>query len=92
MTIGAVAGYVNGLEFELAGFVVAALYALGRLTWEGKLLRTLANSFFIALNPILPKSWRREVSPTLMSKVRMGGAFLVGAVVVTLAHYPQLWI
>ncbi|HJK90150.1 MAG TPA: A24 family peptidase [Polyangiaceae bacterium LLY-WYZ-15_(1-7)] len=90
--IGAVAGYVNGLEFELAGFVVAALYALGRLTWEGKLLRTLANSFFIALNPILPKSWRREVSPTLMSKVRMGGAFLVGAVVVTLAHYPQLWI
>ena len=38
------------------------------------------------------KSWRREVSPTLMSKVRMGGAFLVGAVVVTLAHYPQLWI
>ncbi len=89
--MGAVAGLTNGLEFELAGFVVAALYAFGRLAYEGKLFRTLSNSVFLALNPLMPKSWRRRVPPSLMSTVRMGGAFFVGASVSVLSHYPELW-
>lgn len=90
--MGAVAGWKLGLEFELAGFVVAALYALGRLAYEGKLLRTLSNSVFLALNPIMPRSWRRRVTPSLMSTVRMGGGFFVGAAVSAISHHPELWM
>jgi prepilin peptidase CpaA len=81
----------RGLEFVLAGLIASALYALLRLAWEGKLLRTLANSLFLALNPILPKAWRREISRENMATVRMGGGFFVGAAVSTLSHHPELW-
>lgn len=89
--MGALAGLYHGLEFALAGFLVAGVYALGRLAWEGKLLRTLGNSLFLALNPLMPKAWRREVTSDSMATVRMGGAFFVGAAIATLSHYPQLW-
>lgn len=89
--IGASAGLFVGLEVELVSFVVAGLYALGRLAWEGELIRTLGNSFFLALNPLLPKKWRREISPTLMSTVRMGGSFLAAAVLSLLARHPELY-
>ncbi|MBX3250770.1 MAG: prepilin peptidase [Myxococcales bacterium] len=89
--MGALAGLYHGLEFALAGFLAAGVYALGRLAWEGKLLRTLGNSLFLALNPLMPKAWRREVTPESMATVRMGGAFFVGAAVATLSHYPQVW-
>ena len=59
--IGASAGVLVGLEIELVSFLVAGLYALGRLAWSGELLKTLANSFFLALNPLLPKKWRRTI-------------------------------
>lgn len=81
----------NGLEMILAGLIASSIYALLRLAWEGKLLRTLANSFFLALNPILPKAWRREITRENMATVRMGGGFFVGAAVVALSHHPEWW-
>ncbi|MCB9598999.1 MAG: prepilin peptidase [Sandaracinus sp.] len=92
--VAAMGGLVHmsyGLEIVLAGLIASSIYALLRLAWEGLLLRTLANSFFLALNPILPKDWRREISREQMSYVRMGGGFAVGALVVTLSHHPELW-
>jgi len=70
--LGAVVGPGHGLEIELLGFLVAALYALGRLAWDGRLLVTLGNTFYLSLNPVLPVRYRRQVSPELMSKVRLG--------------------
>ncbi len=89
--IGATAGIMAGLEIELVAFVVAALYALGRLAWEGKLLRTLGNTLFLALNPLLPKKWRRKVSPSLMNTVRLGGAFLAATILSFLVRQPNLY-
>lgn len=89
--IGAVAGVLVGLEIEFISFIVGGLYALGRLAWEGQLLRTFANSFYLALNPLLPKKWRRKINPSLLSTVRMGGSFLVAAVLTLLARHPYLY-
>lgn len=89
--IGATAGLMAGLEIELVAFVVAALYALGRLAWEGKLLQTLGNTLFLALNPLLPKKWRRKVSPSLMNTVRLGGAFLAATILSFLVRQPNLY-
>ena len=92
--IAAMGGLVHvsrGLEFVLAGLIASGIYALLRLAWEGQLLRTLANSLFLALNPILPTSWRREVARENMATVRMGGGFFVGALVTTLVRHPELW-
>lgn len=90
--IGAVMGPLRGLEVELISLVVAALYALGRLAWEGKLLGTLANSFFLALNPLLPKKHRRKITPTMMATVRMGGAFFAASVLILLSRHPEFYL
>jgi len=70
--LGAIVGPSRGLEMELVGFLVAGFYALARLAWDGRLLVTLGNTFYISLNPILPVRYRRQVSPELMSQVRLG--------------------
>jgi prepilin peptidase CpaA len=79
--IGAVAGLGLGIEAQLVTFLAAALYSLGRLAWRGRLIGTLVNSAFLALNPVLPARWRRQVSPELMTEVRLGGFAFVGTLV-----------
>ena len=86
--IGACAGAMAGLEIELLSLVIAALYALGRLAWQGQLIRTLGNAVFLAMNPLLPKKWRRKVSPTLMNTVRLGGAFLCATLLSFMIRQP----
>ena len=81
-----------GIEALLFTVMAAAVYALIRLAWEGKLLRTLVNAFFLPLNPILPKKWRREVTPELMSKVRLGVPALVGTSFAVLLRYQAMWM
>jgi len=90
--IGAVAGLMVGLEAEFFSFLIAALLSLGKLAWDGKLLRTLTNSLFLALNPILPKKWKREISRELMTKVRIGISALLGTGLAVLFRYPSLWM
>ncbi len=90
--IGAIALPFVGLEIELLGFVCGGVYALGRLAWEGRLLHTLGNSLYLAVNPILPRKYRRTITPTLMSTVRMGVPMMVGAIAALGARYPQLFL
>lgn len=85
--IGAITGAFVGLQAELLAFLFAALFALGRLAWQGKLLSTLGNTLFLGLNPVLPKKHRREVQPELMSKIRLGIPILAG----TLASVLLSW-
>jgi hypothetical protein len=89
---GGADGIGVGIEALLFTSMAAAVYALVRLAWEGKLLRTLANAFFLPLNPLLPKSWRREITPELMSRVRLGVPALVGTAVAIGLRYPTLWM
>jgi prepilin peptidase CpaA len=79
--LGAICGAYVGLEAELLAFVVAAIYALGRLAWHGKLLRTLGNTVWMGLNPVLPQRLRRPVSPELLHTLRLGGAIFAGVLI-----------
>src|SRR5262245_42169881 len=45
--IGAVGGVYVGLEAQLLSLIAASIYALGQLAWNGKLVPTLGNSFFV---------------------------------------------
>jgi hypothetical protein len=75
------------LEGEFLGLLVASIYALGRLTWDGKLFRTLGNMVFLGLNPILPKRWRRTMSKELMERIRLGGAIFGGLALAVLGRF-----
>ncbi len=90
--IGAVTGYDLGLEAELLAFIAAALFSLVLLAWNGKLISTLLNSVFLGLNPILPRRWRREVKPELMSSVRLGGSIFAGTLVAVLLRHTALFM
>lgn len=89
--LGAMTGAGTGLEIELGSFLLATLYALGRLAWRGRLLRTLFNAVWILLNVFLPTGRRRQIRPELMSSVRMGGAILAAALLTVLARAPIAW-
>jgi prepilin peptidase CpaA len=89
--IGGVTGLGVGLEAQLATFLLAALISLGRLAWRGRLVRTLANSLFVGLNPFLPSRWRREVAPELMTMVRLGGFAFFGTLLALFLRHPLPW-
>ena len=84
---GAICGTGVALEGEFLGLLVASIYALGRLTWDGKLFRTLGNMVFLGLNPILPKRWRRTMSKELMERIRLGGAIFGGLALAVLGRF-----
>ncbi|HWM84467.1 MAG TPA: A24 family peptidase [Kofleriaceae bacterium] len=89
--LGAVAGMSIGIEAQLVTFMAAAVITLGRLAWNGRLLRTLSNAVFLGLNPILPGRWRRPVAPELMSVVRLGGFAFVGTTLALFMRQPAPW-
>jgi prepilin peptidase CpaA len=89
--IGALVGLKLGIEAELLSFIVAAVLSLAALAWRGKLWRTLAGSFFLAANPVLPKSWRREVEPEAMSRFRLGISIFGGTCIALALRHPYLW-
>jgi prepilin peptidase CpaA len=90
--LGAIAGVKLGIEIELLSFIVASTYALGRLVWEGKMVRTLLNTFWLFANLVLPSGRRREIKPELMATMRMGAAVLAAAILAVYLEYPMLWM
>lgn len=86
--IGALLGVYHGIEAEFLAICVAGVFGMGRLAWHGRLLAAMTNTLFIAVNPVLPKAWRREIRPELLTPIRMGGAILVGTVIAALSHRP----
>jgi prepilin peptidase CpaA len=91
-TLGAIAGAKLGIEIELLAFIVASIYALGRLVWEGKMVRTLLNTFWLLANVFLPPPRRREIRPELMATIRIGAAVLAAAILAVYLEYPMLWM
>ena len=77
--IGAIAHLQGGVEAQLLAFIFAALFALGRAAWEGKLFRVFLNSFFLAANPVLPQRARRTFQSEDLSTIRLGVSILSGA-------------
>lgn len=90
--IGAVGDIYVGLGVEFVSLVVAAVYALGLLVWNGKLGTSLVNTFFVALNPVLPRRYRRPIAKELMHHIRLGAAILLGTLVVLAQDYQRMWV
>ncbi len=88
--LGALLHPMIGIEAQLYGFVAAALYAPLRMAWEGKLLRVLGNTVALVANPILPASKRREISPEMMTWMRLGPFIFVGVLAEALLHLREL--
>jgi prepilin peptidase CpaA len=87
VAIGALLGYFHGIEAQFLAYCAGALFALARLAWHGKLLAVLANSLFLAFNPILPRKWRRTIEPSALHMIRFGGAMLAGTTLAAVARY-----
>jgi prepilin peptidase CpaA len=84
--VGALVLASVGIEAQFYSFCAGSLFALARLAWEGKLLRTLGNTMFLAINPILPRSRRRPITRELMTKMRFAVAIFVGTLVAALSN------
>lgn len=89
--IGAVGGVTVGLEAQFLSLVVASIYAVGQLTWNGKLVTSLGNSLFLTLNPVLPRKLKRTIAPELMHRIRLGAAILFGTSIAIAGHHRELW-
>ena len=79
--VGAVAGASFGIETQLFGFALATFASLALLTYRGRLLATFGNALFLAINPFLPRRYRRIAPPEAMSTIRMGIPFFLGALI-----------
>jgi len=55
-----------------------------RLAWDGRLLRTLGASALLAINPLLPKSKRRALTPETMTPMRFAPAIAGGVILCAL--------
>jgi len=82
-------GLALGIEAMLFAFVAMSVSSLVILAWRGKLLQTLANAVYLGLNPLLPKRMRRDITPELMSRMRMGGAIFAGCIITIGRHIAQ---
>jgi prepilin peptidase CpaA len=92
VALGAVTGPFLGIEAQFFALIVAGIFALARLAWNGKLLRTLGNSFFVIANVVLPKKWRRDLSSELMHPVRLGVPIFLGTLLAVADKHPFLWM
>jgi prepilin peptidase CpaA len=73
-----------GIAIEFDAMIVGAVFAFGRLAWDGRLFRTLGASALLALNPLLPKSKRRAPSLETMTPMRFGPAIAGGVILCAL--------
>ena len=85
--IGALCRPMIGIEAEFYAFAAAALFAPAWLAWEGRLFRTLANSMWLAINPLLPKAKRHEIKREALTWFRLGPAIFAGTLVAVALHW-----
>lgn len=83
--LGAVGGLQLGIEAQLFGLGAAAIFGLVLIAWRGALRRTLMTALRLATNPIAPKHLRTEVTPEMMTSMRLGLPIFVGTVVAVVA-------
>ncbi|MBX3193149.1 MAG: prepilin peptidase [Labilithrix sp.] len=84
--LGAALHPLAGLEAETYAFVAAALIAPAQLAWEGKLLRTLANTLALVLNPLRARSHQAAVPGEMVTWFRLGPAVFLGTAATFVVH------
>lgn len=82
--IGALLGPRWGIDVEVTGFVLGALYVPAKLAWKGVLAQTCIGLLRMLKNPFLPRAKRLAMPVTLRLQVRLGPAILAGLVLIVL--------
>jgi len=85
--LGALCMPMIGVELELYAFLAAAVFAPGRLAYEGKLGKVLGNTLMLVKNPFLPKERRRRIEPEMLTPLRFGPAIFAGTCGVAFLHW-----
>jgi prepilin peptidase CpaA len=88
--LGALCLPLVGMEVEMYGFVAAAVLALGKLAYDGRLLRTLAGSLALLVNPFRSAEKRRAPPAEVTTWFRLGPAILLGAAATLIVHWGEL--
>jgi len=89
--IGALCQPLIGIEVQLYALIIAAIFAPARLAYQGRLLRVIAGTLSVALNPFLPPSRRHALPPDALTSFRLGPAIFAGAALsVALRGYALL--
>lgn len=89
--LGALTGAFVGIEIEFYAMAAGCVAALLMLARQRRLLAALGNLFFLFMNPIMPKKWRREVQAELKHEIRIGPAILVGTLIAVGLQHPG-WV
>jgi len=76
--VGALCTAHDGLLAESYSFVIALLLAPVSLAYQGKLLRTLANTALLATNAFRRPEARRVAPPEVLTWFRLGPAIFLG--------------
>jgi prepilin peptidase CpaA len=84
--LGAALHPLAGLEAETYAFVAAMLIFPAKLAWEGTLLRTLANTVSLVVNPLRKKSARKAMPKEMVTWFRLGPAVFLGTAATLLVH------
>jgi prepilin peptidase CpaA len=84
--LGAALHPLAGLEAETYAFVAAMLLAPAKLAWEGKLLRTLANTLALVANPLRKKAAQRPMPEAMVTWFRLGPAVFLGTAATFVIH------
>lgn len=85
--LGAALLPLQGLEAETYGFVAAMLIAPAKLAWDGTLLRTLANTLTLVLNPLRKKESRKALPAEMTTWFRLGPAVFLGTAATFFIHF-----
>lgn len=91
--LGAIMGPLSGLEIELSALLLLGIYALFRLTYQGKLWRTLMTTARLLGSPFVPKLRAVNRSHDLvLTEMRMGPAIAVAVVTVLGLPHLMRWL
>ncbi|HSO37918.1 MAG TPA: A24 family peptidase [Labilithrix sp.] len=84
--LGAALHPLAGLEAETYAFVAAMLLAPAKLAWEGTLLRTLASTVTLVVNPLRKKAQRKPMPKEMVTWFRLGPAVFLGTAATLVIH------
>lgn len=88
--LGAALHPLAGLEAETYAFVAAMLLAPAKLAWEGTLLRTIANTVTLVVNPLRRKTQRKPIPKEMVTWFRLGPAVFLGTAATVVIHIFSL--
>jgi prepilin peptidase CpaA len=84
--LGALCAARNGLLAESYSFVIALLLAPASLAYQGKLLRTIANTALLLTNVFRRRETRRVPPPEVLTWFRLAPAIFLGTIVMLVQH------